>query len=396
MLLDRNQVVIGVVAIVLIAVGTFFGITATTGGFVPGKLVRAEFTDAAGLEEGAFVFVAGVRAGRVESVEIAGDVVEVSFKLDAEVPADSGADIFLNNLLGKRAVKVIPGVSEQTLAEGELIPVERTGTPVDLPELGDETVDLLGGTDVEALQNVTTALADVTEGARDDVEALIDGIDRLTRVVSRRKSELATAIDRTEDLVDAAADKDREIVRIIDAFGSTLDRLAQRRADLTRLLDETAATSTLAADLVEDKRAVLDRVLSELHTDLEILDRRQVEVAHALAYSGVSIDGFASIGYRGGDDVRDDNPSWGNVFTTGLGQLGVQALLGCGGALDQALTELVGPDPSCDGTSETSGDAGDASAPSAPAPGSPFTSLRSLVTDALPDSSAVRTAEVAR
>jgi ABC-type transporter Mla subunit MlaD len=50
-------------------------------------------------------------------------------------------------------------------------------TPVDLPELGDRSAELLGEVDVDAMQELTTALADVTEGNREDVEALLDGIE---------------------------------------------------------------------------------------------------------------------------------------------------------------------------------------------------------------------------
>ena len=54
------------------------------------------------------------------------------------------------------------------------------------------------------------------------------------------------------------------------------------------------------------------------------------------------------VGVSGGD-AEIDNPTWGNVFVTSLGGAGVGALLDCGGALDQLFTDLIGPDPRCDG-----------------------------------------------
>lgn len=350
MLLERNQALIGVIVAVLLVAGTAFAVGASGGMFARGTALEAEFADAAGLGTGDFVFVAGVRAGRVLDVGIDGDVARARFTLEADdIPADSRAEIIISNTLGKRAIRIVPGSSATPFADGDVITVDRTSTPIDLPELGDRSAELLGEVDVDALQGLTTALADVTEGKREDVEELIDGIDRVTAVVADRRDELATLIDSSETVVGAMADRDQELVRIIDAFGSTLDRLAERRTDIQRLLDETASTTDVAADLLEERDAQLDRVLDELHTDLAIVDAHQVDLAHTMAYLGVGVSGFASIGYQGGA-AKLDNPTWGNVFVTGLGQAGVDALLGCGGTLDQLFTDLVGPDPRCDGS----------------------------------------------
>ncbi|MBW3662425.1 MAG: MCE family protein [Actinobacteria bacterium] len=356
MLIERNQVLIGIIAVVLLLAATAFAVGLSGGAFKAGIPLKAQFTDAAGLEAGDFVFVAGVRTGEVDTVEIVKDHVEVDFRLDTEasVPSDSIAVIFLSNTLGKRAIKVVPGDPDSPpLQEGnEVGSVESNRTPVDFPELGDETVELLGGTDVEALQEVTTAVADITEGLREDVADLLDGVERITRVISERRTELADVIDRAHVVIDAAAQKDQEIVAIIDDFAVVLDTLVRRRSDVERLLRETAATSDIAADLVEDRRAQIDRVLDELAADLQIIDRHQVDLAHVFAYAGVAVDGFASIGYSGGP-AKLDNPAWGNVFTTSLGNVGIEALFGCGGDLDRLLTEILGPDPNCDGTQET-------------------------------------------
>lgn len=361
MLLERNQFVIGLVAIIAIAVGTFFAVGATSGLFVPGFKMEAEFTDAAGLKRGDFVFVAGVRVGQVTDVRLAEDHVVATFAMTAEgVPDDSSADIILQSTLGKRALRIEPGTSRQYFGEGDRIPMDRTGTPVDLPELGDRSAELLGEVNVEALQGFISALADITDGNRSDVEQLLDGVERVSTIIVDRRDELERVIDRAQVVVDAAADQDQEIIQIIDSFGTVLDTLLDKRNEITRLLVETADTSTLTADLVSERRAQLDKILAELREDLEIIDAHQVDLAHAMAYIGVGFDGFASIGYQGGE-AKIDNPSWGNVFVTGLGAAGIDALLGCGSQLDQALTQLIGPDPACEDS-----DAGPQDPPSLP------------------------------
>ena len=359
MLIERSQALIGAIAVLVVGAGSVFAVGATAGMFEPGKMIRAEFSDAAGIESGDFVFVAGHRGGRVQDVELAGSNAEVTFTLTApEIPADSTVDVIISNTLGRRALEVTPGTSSRVLADGDEIPLERTGTPVDVPELGDRSAQLLGEVNAEAMQELTSALADVTEGAEQDVAALLEGIEDVSAIVAERRDEIGDVIAHAETVVDAAADKDAEIVAIIDDFGHVLDRLVDRRGDITRLLEETAASSTASADLIEEQRAQIDTVLAELHQDLRVVDDHQVDLAHSLMTLAVGFEGFASIGYSGGDAQRD-NPFWGNVFATGLGSVGVGALLECNGAIDTALTELLGPDPRCEqdpGANPTPGD----------------------------------------
>lgn len=351
MLIERSQAVIGAVVAVLLVVGTVAAIGLSSGMFRSGIPLSAQMTDAAGVKSGDFVMVAGHRAGEVTGVELDGDQARVHFTLTApDMPADSTAAVVLRSTVGTRALELDPGSAEETLAAGDHIPIERTDTPVDVPEVGDRSAELLGGVDVDALQELTTALADVTEDAADDVEGLLTGLEDVSRIVGDRREEITAVLEEAQTVVDAAADKDREIVTIIDEFGAVLERLVARRDDITRLLEETASTSTATADLVSERRDQIDRTLADLHRDLEIVDETQVDLAHTLSSLAQGLEGFAQVGYNSGE-ARVDNPDWGNVFTTGLGQVGVGALLDCGGTLDELFTSLIGPDPRCEDVS---------------------------------------------
>lgn len=353
MLLEGKRFLLGVIAILVTVLGTGFAVGAQSGQFAEGEEYTARFSDAAGLGAGDPVLVAGIRSGEVLGVDIAeGEgIATADFTLTAEqMPADSAANIDLSSTLGKRALEIEPGTSSEILEPGDVFGVERTSTPVDIPELGDRATELLGEVDVDELSALTTSLADATEGTEADLEELLTGIEDVTEIVVDRRDELETVIDRATTVVDAAADKDEQLVAIIDDFGSVLDRLVRRRDDISELLAETADTSTTTADLVAEEREQLDRTLASLHRDLEIVDAHQVDLAHTLAYLGVGFEGFASIGVSG--DPPRDNPGWGNVFATNLGSVGIGALLECNGALDTLFSDLIGPDPRCEDIEE--------------------------------------------
>lgn len=374
MLIERRQWAIGLVAAVLILAGTAFAVI-TTGStvLVSGDSIRAEFTDAAGLKAGDFVFVSGVRAGEVtdvyqipqsENPEFAelGPVVVAEFAMnaDARVPTDSRIEIILTNTLGKRGLAVIPTDNSVAhveevgaLEDGDYIALGQTDTLVDLPEFGQDTTELLEELDVEALRALTGSLADITEDQRDDVDRLFSGVQQISDVLVDRREQLGRTLDRAEALVDVAESRDDQVLEIIDNFQVTLDTLLAKQGEIERLLDETADTSTLAADFVAERRAQIDRVVGDLTQTLDVVDAHQVDIAHTLPYLTVGLEGFASIGYLNAQ--KQDTGQWGNVFTTGLGAIGVEASLGCGSAFDEAMTALLGPDPTCDGTRQVPG-----------------------------------------
>lgn len=388
MLLERSPVAVGLVAAVVIGVATTFAIAVSGDLFRTGTPIVAEFENSEGLKPGDDVMVAGIRAGSVDDVRIVGDRVEIHLVVEPEIARDASARIVLRNILGRRAVEVLPGSDWDDLMADEddpRIPLDRTSSLVDIPDLGDETVALLRDSDVDALETLIVSLADVTEDQRDEVGELLDGLRRFSAVLADNRDDLERLIVRAETVVDAAADRDQELVTIIDEFGSTLDTLVRRRAEVVRFLDETASSTTAVADLVGDERERIDRVLAELHDVLEIADRHQVDIAHSFAYGGVAFYGFSQVGAEG----EGDTPYWGNILTTGAGQLGIDAFAGCGGVLDEFLDEVFGeetecpeaggpsaPDSDASGISGDGGDAmsdGDEPVPSLPSFGQLFT-----------------------
>lgn len=352
---ERNPVILGAVAALLIVGGTLAALAVQGGLFRGGYLVTAEFADAAGLSAGDQVLVAGIRAGQVEDLRLAGDRVEALLRVDDhELPKTTRARIILRTLVGRRSVELVaPGGSSsgsgsrlpsddwsELLADGDRIPVERTSLPVDVPEFGEVAEDIFSETDTAALNEFLVSLTDVTRGQRAQIETLIQGGSRLTGVVNEQEQEVRELLRNLRTVSEALAARDQQLVTVIDDFGATVAELADRREDLRRLLRGTDEASGVAADLIAREREALDRILDEVHIAADVISRHQLDLAEALAYGGDSIEGFASIAYAGPLQVP-----WGNVFTTSLGPAGVDVVAGCGGLIDQQLDGLFGEDP---------------------------------------------------
>ena len=356
MLIERSHFVTGLVIGVLLLGGTIYAVTLQAGALARGDDIVLEFADADRVESGAPVQIAGVRVGQVMGVEIVGELVEITVRTAEDLPVDTRARVATTNALGARAIALDTGGDWGRLLNDEQeprIPLERTDALVDLPDVTDETVAFLEDSDTEAAARLFTSLADVTEGQHEEVERLLDGLQRVGGVVEDNREELGTFLEDTGDLLDVLNATDTDLLRTIDGMGQTVGQLNARRDELLQFVRSTATFSSTTADLLGDERARIEQILDDVAGLLATVDEHQVDLAHTLGYGGAAFEGFASVGQSQGQD----NPYWGNIFTTGVGEIGVEQFAGCGGMLDQVLDELLGPGPEC--PPEEQGRAGD-------------------------------------
>ena len=88
--------------------------------------VTADFENIGGLKPGSAVTMAGVRIGRVRSIEINPATFEAKVTMRigndfGNIPKDSSASIFTAGLLGEQYIGLTPGGEEDTLKEGDTI-----------------------------------------------------------------------------------------------------------------------------------------------------------------------------------------------------------------------------------------------------------------------------------
>lgn len=359
--IERNPVIIGIITAALILGTLYFSLSITREDLTGGYEVTVEFSDANGLQAGDIAIVAGIQAGKVTSVDIVGDRIEAVVQMDGavELPVGTTASITVRTLVGKKAIDFDTGIGEVAfdgplLGDGDRITLEDTSVTIDVPALAETAEDFLTEIDSEALNTLLVAVADVTRDQRDEVARLVDSGTDLTELVNSQEEQIRLLLRNLSTLSQTLESRDDELVGVIDDLNVALTNINARRAEVQALLRETQNTGAITADFVARVRADLDAILDELHLDLEIVRRHQLDIAEGLAYAGDSLVGFSSIGFADGVPVP-----WGHIAVTGLGPAGVDLLAGCGGLVDQALDALLGPDPrSCaeQGQGTTPGD----------------------------------------
>jgi phospholipid/cholesterol/gamma-HCH transport system substrate-binding protein len=340
---ERNPLIIGIITIALILGATGSVLVLNAGLFAHRYEITAEFTDSAGLRPGDRVRVAGVLVGEVDAVRQAGDKVEVELSVDdgTDLSADTSAEIVVETVLGTKFVQLTTGSDWSGTLESDDV-ITDTQTPVELLDVQDSGSRLFTESDGESLGTLIDSLTEITEDKRTDVETIVEGVSAVTEQIDVRDEEARSLIDSAATLTDTLAERDQELVTAVDSLNVVLDTLQDRRTELVTLLEQTVAASEQTADLVGTNRERLDGIISDLHTTLQVIGEHQVDLAAGVAYLGVAIEGFASIGYSG---PTNEPQTWANIYTQLIGPTSPDGIFGACGPVDFALDLALGPDP---------------------------------------------------
>ena len=136
--MSRASVIIGTLVVILGLVAGFAGwqlykkLTTNT--------VVAYFPDTLALYPGDKVQIMGVRVGSIDKIEPAGDKMKVTFHYDSKykVPASATATILFPSLVSSRPIQLSPPYTGgPVMADGAVIPIDRTQLPVEYDALRD-------------------------------------------------------------------------------------------------------------------------------------------------------------------------------------------------------------------------------------------------------------------
>jgi len=317
---DRNPYAVGIVSMLII--GAITGMA-----FLVGLLhlledtyeMEGRFTDAAGLKSGDDVKLAGVKVGRVTSIEAdrAQGLVRVNWVVNSgvDIREGAGADIALETLLGSKFVRITDPTAGDDLMEdladgARTIPVERTTTPVDVFDLTRDATERIEATDNERLNQLVTQLADITQGKRGTVTDLISSVDQLSTAINERELQLDDLLASADELAANLAEKDQTLVQLIDSSRTILDYLVQRRDQLTAALGAGSDAVRSLSRLIDTNAAELDAILDDLDPTLATVDANLPDLNRALAIAGPAFYGQALAGTHG---------PWQDIYVAALG-----------------------------------------------------------------------------
>jgi phospholipid/cholesterol/gamma-HCH transport system substrate-binding protein len=318
---DMNPYIVGVVSILVVG-------ALTGAAFAVGLLhlldhtydLQAEFADASGLRTGDAVRVAGVKVGRVTDIKADRQkgvvLVDLVVNQGTHLGPETQADIALETLLGAKYIRLKGPVAKPYLEDlpgndaRRTITVDRTTSPFDVFKLTRIATENIKALDTTELNKLINDFADITQGKQQSVADLVQGLDKVSTAIATRDTELAQLLDRADTLSTTLAEKDQTLVALIDQSKKILDLLASRRDELARALGAGSDAVTELSLIIGDHQAQLDRILSTLHSTLDVVAANQQNVDAMLAWLGPGLYDQALAGTHG---------PWADLFIRSLG-----------------------------------------------------------------------------
>jgi len=263
----------------------------------------AVISDVFGLREGDDVRMAGVRVGRVEKIELQGDVAKVSFVVqsDQQLLGTTVASVTYQNIVGQRYLGLSLGdVGEpQVLPPGSEIPLERTDPSFDVGALLNGYEPLFSALNPTDADNLTKGVIESLQGDRASVVTLVDETARLTESFAGRDQQLGQVITDLNVVVTNLAQHNDSLDEVITQTRGVVSTFEARRPEL---VDSMGSITSVVRRL----STIADEVypsLNELVVREPGFAQHLVSIEPQLAFTGANLPlllkGFARITNEG-------------------------------------------------------------------------------------------------
>jgi phospholipid/cholesterol/gamma-HCH transport system substrate-binding protein len=339
---ERNPIYVGLISVAVLTIAMAFAFSLNRFTFLRRVHdVKAEFADAAGLTPDNEVRVAGLKVGKVKSVELAEPdrrgvtdrvvvVMEVSNGL--ELGDFTEGEIKLKTILGSKFVELVPKGSDEL--EG-VIPLARTRIPFELYEVTNRTVGSLGEVDAKALNDGLRELAELFDDPEGNLGRAMDGLSKATKGLKDRQAEFEDLIRSGGEILETLGSRSEALGRIFDSGAELLAALSARRDALARFVSGSNDLAAELSDLLDSTRADLDPALEDLHRTLLVVRKDIKPLEDALKTLGPGAKSFGSVFLQG---------HWGDIWIQTILDLPIPPILPVGTGLDVPI--------SADGTTE--------------------------------------------
>lgn len=297
---QRNPVPIAIIGLTAMSLALLLALNFQRVPFLSGGTTyRAAFTDASGLAAGEEVRVAGIKVGQVRDISLDGNQVVVEFTVDGpELGDETQAGIELKSLLGQHYLSVTPA-GDGTMAEGALIPLARTATPINVVPAFNRLSEQSAKIDTAQVAEAFDALAETLDATAPEMTPALRGLSRISRSVSGRDEQIKTLFERANDVSGVVADRDQELGQLLTASDQVLDVLASRRATIRALIRGTSRLAGQLGGLVRDNRRTLKPALDKLDTVLDVLNANADDIDSTLTYAAPYAREFTNVGGTG-------------------------------------------------------------------------------------------------
>jgi phospholipid/cholesterol/gamma-HCH transport system substrate-binding protein len=293
---ERNPVIVGAVSLAVIFAMVMAAFRAEDLPLIGGgDTYYAAFSEAGGLKANDEVRVAGVRVGKVQTVDLAGDHVRVEFTVEDGVQfgPSTGAAIKVKTLLGAMYLALEPAGEGQMEEESE-IPVDRTSSPYDVVDAFSGLADTSERIDTDRLAQSLDTLSGLMENTPEEFKAALEGMSALSTNIAARDEQLNELLGNMQKVSKVLADRNGDLITLMEDGDKLFRALVARREAVHDLLVATSQLSRELTLLVQQTRADLKPALDHLDNVVDMLNKNQENLDNSLRLMAPFYRVFAS------------------------------------------------------------------------------------------------------
>ncbi|MGO3328238.1 MCE family protein [Gordonia sp. (in: high G+C Gram-positive bacteria)] len=313
-----------VFAVVTVIATAMLGLTIANAGGGGRTGFKAVFTDAAMLNAGDEVRIAGVRVGQVESVEITDrNKALVTFNVDRDsLPASTNVYIRYRNLTGLRYVALEKGPGEANESVGKDYTfgtdpkVENTHPAVNLTELFNGFKPLFKQIEPGDIDKLAETIIKVFQGDMDTtISQLVSQTSELTNALADKDQVIGDMITNLTKVLDTVNRNDKEFSSLLVNTEKLVTGLAAQRGSIGSAVSSVSNLTTVTGSILSKSRPAIQGDIAGIKSLSDQLNSREGDLKQALTNLPVKLQKIgraATFGswfqfYMCGIDVRAGN-----------------------------------------------------------------------------------------
>lgn len=293
-------------AVVVVLVGALLAVKVADIGY---RHYTARFLQAAALQPGNPITVAGIPVGEVSSMELKGDHVEAGLKVrdDVALGQDSRASIKITTILGSRYLALFPD-GPGTLPNNTF-DLTHTEVPYDLQEALSDVTTTYEQVDSDQFAETLAVLGRQLETLPPVVPQALENTHTLSSIIAERRDQLGELLETTELVSTTLRRQQSTIGNLVNQGNSLLGEFVARRATFHAMMDALTNLVETLSGIVIDDRPELEELLTNLRELSTLLGRNDGMVRSILQSGPIALRNIANI--TGTGNAIDFNASSG-------------------------------------------------------------------------------------
>ncbi|MGA5461693.1 MlaD family protein [Mycobacterium sp. NPDC050041] len=290
---DYSKPWLGAIAIAVIAVlvGAMLLVKLSGAGY---HTYTAQFLQAAALQKGNPITIAGIQVGEVTGMELVGDRVEARLRVRDNVTLgeDTRAIIKITTILGSRYLALQPAGAGEV--PDRTIDLAHTEVPYDLQEALADVTTTYEQVDSDQFAESLGVLGAQLHTLPPVVPQAVQNIHTLSSIVADRRDQLGSLLETTETVSSTLERQHANIANMVRQGQELIGEFVLRRASFHAMMQAITNLVETLSGIVIDDRPELENLLRNVRALSDMLGQHDDLLRSTLQAGPVALRGLAN------------------------------------------------------------------------------------------------------